>query len=739
MIEPAGAPDPRRVRRRRRRTLLVISVLVLVFALTTVYEVTVLSQRSLLILVAVNFNVALLLLLLMLLFRNITKLVFERRRQPLGSKLRTRLILTFIGLAVVPSIALFITAGNLISVSLDRWFNPRVDSFIEATMEILGEESEARMEGLLHFARQLGERLVQKEGARGRLPGDLQPWLAEWLRDLQLSAIHLYDASGELIASARDPRLPAGVAAPPGEVLAAALRGEEGASSARAAGGELIAAAIPLRGPVLPGGALVVSRVLDRRLERRLAHLRAEYAAYRERKASHFETRTFYLSILSLITLTLIFSATWLGFYIARGITEPIEKLADATHKVAAGRFDLDLPAEGYAEIGVLIRAFNKMTRDLGAAQAELARANEELRAKNRELEERRTEIEAVLQNITTGVITLDAENKVSALNTAAARMLHLQAEEALQRPIDEVLGAAPLGPLREFLQTALAGGASRHRRILELGFESQTSTLAASVSFFAEHLGRSPSALIILEDLTQLIKSQRMAAWQEVARRIAHEVKNPLTPIRLNAERLKRRLRERAGDDEERGRLAELTQTIIDEVDSMKALVNEFTQFARMPEVNLQPTDLASVIQQAVAIYAAMGDRVRIHFLPGPELPPMRLDAEQLKRTLVNLIDNALDAMGGRGEIRIEIELLPQARVVAVHVDDEGPGIAPRDRHRIFSPYFSRKPRGSGLGLAIVQRIVADHGGYVRARNRSPRGARFTIELPLDLALAPK
>jgi two-component system nitrogen regulation sensor histidine kinase NtrY len=414
----------------------------------------------------------------------------------------------------------------------------------------------------------------------------------------------------------------------------------------------------------------------------------------------------------------------------AKGVTGPIRALAEGTEKVAKGDLDVVIEPSSNDEIGLLVRSFNQMTRDLREALTGLEQSNTEL-------ESRRRYMEIVLRNVDAGVVSVDAEGRVSTVNPSALRLLGIRPgvsvvgsklEEVLDRP--EVLGV-----LRELSAQARPGVRESVRQQVVVPSGEEVLTLVVTLSLLQDEEGRVLGSVIVFDDYTQEVRAQRMAAWREVARRIAHEIKNPLTPIQLSAQRIRRRFRDRfAGEPGDAQVFDECVDTIESHVDGLKLLVNEFSQFARLPAAAPKPDDLNQLVQETVSSYAGQ-EGVRFETELDPSLPMVDFDREQIRRLLTNLLDNACAALADTGRAgEVSVRTLHDAPLQAARFEiaDNGVGIPPGDRRRIFEPYFSTKAHGTGLGLAIVSRIVADHHGYVRVHANRPHGTRFIVELPV-------
>ncbi len=514
------------------------------------------------------------------------------------------------------------------------------------------------------------------------------------------------------------------------------------------------------------------------RADTRLDRIAAGAATFEQLRRQQRKVRLLGLSTLGLLTLLLLFGATWSAIHLARGIGAPIRALAEAADEVAAGNLDHRVDAIADDELAVLAASFNDMTAQLAENRRRIERNAAELSDKNLALEERRNYIETVLQTLSTGVVSLDESNRVTTINAAARSMLRLEratAQRVAAAPLSELIGAEDFAVIERVLwrarlrgraseQVELARGTASHDPPHDEGANGDNGAglipVALTATALAPRAGETKRGVVlVIEDLSELLAAQRAAAWSEVARRLAHEIKNPLTPIQLSAERIARNFRrasrrerrrttraaaevsssEGNGKGGERERVArvveECTATISREVAGLKAMVDEFTRFARLPHARLAPADLNEVVRQSVALYEDRLEGVRLDVLLAPRLPPAMLDAEQMRRVFVNLIDNsieALDAVGAERRITVATGHDPARGLLIAEVADTGHGIARADFARLFQPYFSTRGRGTGLGLAIVHRIMAEHGGRIRAEQNRPRGARMMIELPV-------
>ncbi|HMC81632.1 MAG TPA: ATP-binding protein [Candidatus Polarisedimenticolia bacterium] len=677
-------------------------------------------------------NVILILTLLSVLIRNLIKVLSERRRNILGSRFKTKLVFTMLALWFIPCGIIFWAALHAIRGSVDRWFSSPVDRITSYSQEVVdaffSEEKRRAAEAARRMRNRI-EALRLLEAGKGE---EIHRELERMLREERVQIVSLYRAEEEPLTVV-DPEVPrpGDLDAIPAQVLARALSGESFQWMSRLGSGLVVRCGEPLQDA---GGRLKPIIVAGYYIPKDLTLLTTRINAYNERyrqdKAQRGAIKNVYIFAFAFITLLVLFSVTWIGLYLARGVTEPIGMLAEGTREISSGNLDFQVQVRARDELGILVESFNRMTAELKSSKSTIERSNRDLLRSNQELEERRRYIEALLESIPTGVISLDTEGRVTTLNRAASRILALErGVESIGRLYQEVLSSPRLTNLAEAVERRRGPGDLTPGREMTLDVEGNPLTVAVSFSVLADGRGEAPGLLIVLEDLTPLMRAQRVAAWREVARRLAHEIKNPLTPIQLSAERILKKFREKSAELPEA--LEQGTQTIVREVSILKALVDEFSRFARLPAVNPVPCDLNELLDLTVALYDGIDGKIRFEKRYDAGLPRVLLDPEQMRRVFVNLIDNAREAMGGEGTITLSTAYHPEVDALRIEVADEGPGIQPEDRSRLFVPYFSTKKKGTGLGLAIVNRIISDHNGYIRAEGNRPKGARFVMDLP--------
>jgi two-component system nitrogen regulation sensor histidine kinase NtrY len=739
-----------RKKKRQRRIRATIVASLSIFLVLTVLEKRVFQMGTVefpvsgnvLVFALININVILLLLMVFLTMRNLVELVFERRQQVIGATLRTKLVISFVALSLIPTTLLFFIALQFVSTSMDYWFNSAVDSSLEASLALAQEvyhetAGQVRMEGGV-----IAQALAPASGGPSPLlvaSGEVKAELEARLTTFKLTGLTLFAEEGQQLLRVVIPgQEPQALPLLPIDLLRRALGGEQGLTLTQpCAGGELVSSLTPL---TRSGQryVLVASRLLTKGRLQRLELISKGIQGYRQLLLLKQPIKTSLLVMLLIVTLLIIFSAIWFGFYVSGGLTRPMAKLADGIKRVADGELDFVLDKDSSDEMGSLVDSFNRMTRDLLASRLQVGEAHVALQQVNLETEERRRYTEIILQNVTAGVISLDAEGRVLTINKFAEELLKLRGPEIINKNYKSILRLNHLSILENFFVELAESGRASIQRSIKVTVNGETLSLRVNFTKLEEE-GHEASAanvkprtmgtVIVFDNLTEVEKIQRMAAWREVARRIAHEVKNPLTPIQLSAQRLRKRYLERLAAEGEV--FDQCTATIIKQVDELKHLVSEFSSFARMPAVKKSVNSLGAMVAECLVLFQEAHKEIT-WVLIDQGVPPFYFDEEQMKRVLVNLLDNAVAALDGIGRIEVEIRVQLDEGQVVMEVRDNGMGVSDPDKLRLFEPYFSTKKSGTGLGLAIASTVVADHGGYIRVKDNEPRGARFIIELPL-------
>lgn len=665
----------------------------------------------------------------LVLTRYLARLYLEHRQRVLGTKFKTKMVVGALALSLLPVIALFFLSYAMVNRTLAKWFPRPLEIVRDDALFIVQHMRQDRE----HRARELAQIAAEEEGLQRQLRERdtdlLRQTLARLAQRHQLRWAALVDKDGQLLAAYHEPgartdfnqKMPA---------LLASRTALAYTTSEKVGGEDFTLARVRVESPTGERlGAILLAQALPPALMAKAAEIEQASEAYnaitRERKSYRWQA----LLILGVISLLLLSVTTWSALQLARQVTVPIQALAQATEEVSSGNFNyrVDVPARD--ELGMLVTSFNQMTAQLGESQRNLERAVGEL-------DQRRQLIEAILESIPTGVLTLTPDLRILKVNSAAQRLLGPTAKEGSPL-LDHLSPKTAQACAQLFARAGQTGFVSQQ---MDFRFSNRIAHIALSVSALRREQ-TSEGYVLVLDDLTDLLKAQKAAAWQEVAQRIAHEIKNPLTPIQLSADRIRRYL-ERGGEAQppERARyrdlIAQCASLITQEVHSLKALVDEFSRFSRFPLARPVSIHLNQVVEQALALYRDSGNGVRVEAQLAADLPTIPADPALLHRVMVNLIDNAAEAVSQAEakQVRVCTRHFPNRHTVELTVSDTGPGISPENKERLFLPFFSTKRNGMGLGLAIVDRVVADHHGTIRVEDNDPTGARFVIELPTEL-----
>ena len=685
-------------------------------------------------------NVTMVLALGFVLVRNVIKLVVERRRGLPFSRFRLKLVAALLGLTIAPSVLVLLAGSELIRQTTARWFSQPVTDVLTSANAIAGTFYRDRQAEVARQVTQLAAGIPLQALVAADLDA-LKASVTSPVMNGRVGMVEIYRlqpaAEGKTevvpVVALQSPSLPAGHLRASSDRLAAKIAA--GSSETQAiepidSGGEFVRAGLLIRdGAGRPAGVLIASDHLSGDLARHARIIAEAYEDYSQLRVLKAPLEGVYLSLFLMMTLMILVSATWLGLYLAKRITRPVGMLAAGAREIGAGHLDHRIEPETRDEFGSLVEAFNAMAGELATSQRRLERSRVEMERKNSELDERRRYIETVLERVATGVVSIGPDGRVSTINSAAGRLLDVD-PGIVGSPAELLLGRDDLQPLAALIRSVNAAAGKPAAQEIALSREGREIHLAAAATALQGEGGAHEGTVLVFDDVTPLVRTQRVAAWRDVARRLAHEIKNPLTPIQLSAERMRRHFG--GAPEATRALVDECTTTIVGEVESLKALVDEFAQFARMPAPRAVPANLNGVLAETLALYNGLFSHIRIDRRFAPALPPVRLDVEQIRRVVINLIDNAIEAMDNApGVITIETQHDAPNAVARIVIADDGPGVPPAEREKLFMPYYSTKGRGSGLGLAIVRRIVAEHGGSIEVGDNTPRGSRFVIELP--------
>jgi two-component system nitrogen regulation sensor histidine kinase NtrY len=687
------------------------------------------------VLLLVNLDLIGLVVLTLLLSRNLIKAYFERRHRLVGSGFRTKLIAAFIGFSLIPTVLLAIVASGFLNKAVDVWFSEQIENVMRDSYEVARLQQAGHIALAVNSARAIGQEIYREDMLLPEQRDLLIAAMARKRAEYGVAGIEVFSNRMEALTKTFDASVPEGVLdLPVSQLVLQAINGKQESTSVQEAqSGRLVRTAIPVPSGTRSGevaGVVVVETYVPESLLTKMEGISRQYEEYKQIKAMKNPIKAGAYLVIAIVTVMILFSATWFGFYVARGITVPIQRLAEATEAVAQGDLTVQIDAKATDEIGTLIASFNRMTQDLQTSKSKLEEANLTLWNTNVELDRRRAYIETVVATIPTGLLSIDRFGMITTFNPSGERILGLAGDRLRGRQANEVFKEFGLDVFQTAYDRLLAEERNDVSLEGQLDVQGKLITIRLSGSRMRDEANKDLGFVLIFEDLTELIKAQKVAAWQEVARRLAHEIKNPLTPIQLSAQRLRKKFFEQAPDFNRV--FDEATNVIVNEVGSIKHLLDEFTKFARMPVPQMTRQPLHDVVREVAAMYQSVQKDIEVILELDEDLPLLNFDREQLKRVFVNLFDNAVQAMNQKGRIWVSTKYDAKRKRAVVTVADEGPGIQPEDQERLFVPYFTRKKTGTGLGLAIVRRIITDHDGQIQAGANHPKGAVFTFELPV-------
>ena len=676
---------------------------------------TALSAVIFLLLVALSF----------VLVRNLLKLGAERRVGKLGSKFQTRMVVAALGLSFTPVLFMFLFAYGLMNRSIDKWFSRPVEQLREDSGEIARLLSSYAAENAQAEAESIA---ADPETLRAFESGNFTSVMTEFrLRVASLQGgFALALADDDAVASYRAP-LPWGILRdsilhiPPAQKLV----------PVRIGGRSYMVASRP----VGKNGKIVVALPLPDKFIATLAQIEHNQQTYFELSRERKLVRRTYMGLLLLLTVTVLFATTWLSLFLAKLVTRPVAALAEATQEISRGRLDYRVEVPASDELGALVSSFNTMAAELEASRTQIEASSRQLADANVALEQRRRHIETILESIPTGVLSLDANRRVAHSNPSLQRLFSHQSGNrtfAVGSTLRELFTEDVAGDLEHMMRKAdRMGSTTSQMEIATPRGKVQAAITIASL----QHRGQRQGYVVVFEDLSELLKAQKQAAWREVARRVAHEIKNPLTPIALSAERIRRHLdRGEQPEDASVAVIESCTETISGAVETVRKLVDEFSTLARFPASRPQAASVNQIVEETLAMFNGRLDNIHVETHLSPEIPPVMADPEAMKRALANRVDNAAEAVQESlvREVHISTAVVNSKEAVEIVVADTGHGVSREVKEKLFLPYFSTKRRGTGLGLAIVSRIIEDHHGSIRVEENSPMGSRFVVELPV-------
>ncbi|MDD9301501.1 MAG: PAS domain-containing protein [Desulfobacter sp.] len=732
------APDIGQEKSKRKKEGILILIILLVVSGLTIVETRITPfgtdfplSSTVLMFILININLLLLLSLLLLVFRNLAKLYYEKKNNILGSKIKTRLTIAFIVLALLPTTVLFFFSIQFISTSIAFWFNAPVEKTLDSSLAV-GQKLYKYIEDKNAF---FAKRAAFQIDSRDLLRPENQEKLTRYTQVIQRAfnrhGVEVYTPDAKRVSLSLANELETmyfGLLTTtdltriaPGQTSHTVFQAIEEGEFLRTV------SAVPFGTiPAKAKGFIVITTLVSPDLSKNLKSILKGVEEYQQLKLTKKPAQISYYIALSIVALLVIFCAIWFGFQIAKSITIPIMKFAEGTQRIIEGDLDYQIDFKTDDEIGTLIKSFNSMTRQLATGREQIALSEKMLKQQNAELEKSRQYIEIVLKNISAGVISIDKVGIITTINKAAESMLAVNSLDILGKSFRQILKGEYL-PMAEKIYAQAAQGAQHIEVPISASVAGTPKHFSLHYSTLKDDVGHNLGAVLVFDDVTELEKAQRMVAWREVARRIAHEVKNPLTPIKLSAQRLKRKYGKEINDTIFTG----CADTIVEHVDLIRNLVNQFSTFAKFPDTNMAAARINNIIMETIALYREGLEQVDIQTNFGDNIPTLKLDHQHMKQAFINLVDNAVYAMNKNGTIVIDLSYEPILKIVRVEIADSGKGISDKEKTKLFEPYFSTKKSGMGLGLAIVNSIVSDHNGVIRVQDNQPKGAKFIIELP--------
>ncbi|MEK6628077.1 MAG: ATP-binding protein [Bdellovibrionota bacterium] len=711
--------------RKRRREILSIFSISILLAFLVGLEVYIFrsgqnlpSSYVLFFIGLVNVNLILILLLLFLIFRNIVKVFIERRGKIFGSSLKSKLMVSFISFSVIPTLLVFTISVFYLNSSFEKWFSQRMLSVLRNASEVIDTFISNEKTRGYEYSRLVAQDII-------KLPDYPKRSRLDTLRKrYRLDAVEYYAGfnSGRVVS--QDVELNSEIIPPLNlEFLRKGISNHDEASTIQIFGDyNLLRIMVPVekKGHT---GAVVVTKFLNLSPGSKFDDIVGAYQEFHNNSLVEYPLRSIYFIMLIVMTLVILFAAVWFGFYLARQLAIPLVLLGRATKRIAAGDYSQLEIESGSEEISSLIGSFNQMIGNLSASELELQQTIKNLNQYTRY-------VEIVLKNVSAGVISVDMTGHLTTINRRAGELLQIDLAGSVGKHVSSLLSDENYkifsGIIRLMQQNALVF----LQKELRISVGAEVIPISCHISILKDETEKEIGRIMVFDDMTPIVNAQRAAAWTEVARRIAHEIKNPLTPIRLSAERMAKKFGPQISDPA----FQDSIKMIVTQVDDMKVLVNEFSQFARLPQIKTIPGNINQVLEKTAQIYVDTQSHIKFELLFDSTVPDFKFDPDQLKRVFVNLIDNAIAAVHGDSgaSIAIKTEYNKQQQILKISISDNGVGISPRDRVRVFEPYFSTKEKGTGLGLPIVKSIIEDHGGVIRVLENNNKGTKMYIEIPI-------
>jgi nitrogen fixation/metabolism regulation signal transduction histidine kinase len=739
-----GVP-PIRQQKKRSRTPAIVALSICVFFLFAVilaqatFKLTFLqpdTSEETIIFASVSALIFLLFVALtFVLIRTLLRLYAERKTGVLGSRFRSQMVLGALLLSLGPVIFLFLFSYGLINRSIEKWFSRPAEDVEYRTNVITSlltgyAQANARVEA---------QRLAATSDAQKSFHTGNFSFLMDEFRRSEITL------QGGFAFALVDDQAEASFHAPEGWPLLRRHLPPRAAPKQATPFNVLGQMYVLGRTPVGDNGEILVAMPLPENYFSVLRDIEHSQEQYRELRVQRRRLRRTYLGLLLLLTVGVLFASTWLALFLSKTVTRPLVALAEATHEISRGRLDYRVDVQAGREIGKLVESFNRMAADLEASRSSIEASRHDLAEMNAQLEQRTRHIETILESVPSGVLSLDASRRITHCNAALRRLLRLDENSpTAAQTLHDLFPQEAVADLEHMLRKADRMGTTTSQ--METATAHAKLNVAVTVAALDPPSQRSPQGrqrtghVVVLEDLTDILRAQKQAAWREVAQRIAHEIKNPLTPLALAAERIRRHLeRPNPPDASSLKVIRQCTATIGSSVETVRKLVDEFSVLARFPAAKPQPSDLNAIVRNALMMFDGRLDGIRVQQFLSPDLPLVQADPEAMKRVVANLVDNAAEALEDSmlKEILISTSLTQEHDSVEITVADTGHGVTPDVKEKLFLPYFSTKDRGTGLGLAIVGRIIEDHHGSIRVQENSPVGTRFIVELPVAQEVA--
>ena len=666
-----------------------------------------------LIIVLLNINLLLILLLVFIIARILIKTNIEKKRGVYGSKLKTKLTLTMLSISLISSFTLFIIATTFFYVAMDKWFSQKIEDTIDTTVEL----SQLYYDDLFERYEKIGKHLAGQIEKKGILekPDTLRTFIKREGQAHFLDYLAVYDMAGAVLQS--QGKMDAAVVQRLLAISKATAKEKRLRQILPMEGGEVAVLGVGMADTSgNPAALLVLGEKISFRGTESVKQITRTGEEFKESRPYKKVLKWSFIIPLFLITMLSIFFSVWVGVKMATEITVPLEKVREGAAIIAKGSFDINLEDRGKDEIGTLVSAFNQMARELKVTKAEI--------------EEKRKYMEVILDNVATGIITTDEKGNILLLNRAAKAILGVERDDWMGRPLKTILGSEFRKIIR-FFQSEMKGESTGSVvREMRLSLKRDMVYLRASLTVLRDEAGRVEGYIGTFDNITHILRGEKLATWREIAKKLTHEIKNPLTPIKLSAERIRRRLLPQA-EGKEKEILDETTAVILSASDDIKAIVNELTKLTHTATAQTFE-DINAIVEETVGLYKNLYQNIDFHF-EKEHVPKFRMDKDQVKRALINLVTNSIKAIDSeQGVVTLTTRYEKNRGLAFVEIADTGPGIRDEDKGRIFDPYFTRNRDGMGLGLAIVNSIILEHHGKIHVENNEPRGARFIVELPV-------